>query len=67
MTERLNAKKEFKVGMAYVGYAYDYCIETKDRSLAEQVYRDMLQRCQQLSSEFGFSLDEKRKEVGLKK
>ncbi len=65
--ERLNAKKEFKVGMAHVGYAYDYCVEAKDRSLAEQVYRDMMQRCQQLSTEFGFSLDERRKEVLPKK
>jgi hypothetical protein len=55
MTERLNAKKEFKVGMAHVGYAYDFCVETKDRALAEQMHRDLMQRCQQLSKEFGFA------------
>jgi hypothetical protein len=57
MTERLNAKKEHKIGMAHVGYAYDFCVEMKDRALAEQVFRDLMQRCQQLSKEFGFSLD----------
>lgn len=67
MVERLNAKKEFKVGMAHVGYAFDFCVETQDRSLAEQVYRDLLQRCQQLSSEFGFSWEGKRKEISDKK
>lgn len=67
MVERLNAKKEFKIGMAHLGYAFDFCVETKDRPLAEQVYRDLLQRCQQLSDEFGFSLGEKRKEVGNRK
>ncbi len=66
MTDRLNAKKEHKIGMAHVGYAFDFCVETKDRQLGEQVYRDLLQRCQQLSNEFGFSLDS-RKEVVNKK
>lgn len=64
---RSEAKKEFKIGMAHVGYAYDFCVESKDRQLAEQVYRDLLQRAHQLSTEFGFSLESNRKEVGLKK
>lgn len=65
--ERLNAKKEFKIGMAHVGYAYDFCVESKDRQLAEQVYRDLLQRAHQLSTAFGFSMEGNHKEVGIKK
>lgn len=57
MTERLNAKKEHKIGMAHVGFAFEFCVETKDRALAEQMFRDLMQRCKQLSDGFGFSLD----------
>jgi hypothetical protein len=64
MTERLHAKKEHKIGMAHVGFALDFCVETKDRQLGEQMFRDLMQRCKLLSGEFGFSLtdasDERR-------
>jgi hypothetical protein len=58
MSDTLQAKRDFKIGMAHVDCALDYAIETKDRALAEKIYRDAMQRVLRVSREFGFELQE---------
>lgn len=56
--DRIEAKREHKVGLAHVGAAYEYCVEHNDAELAKVFYRDLMQRAHDFSRAFNLSLTE---------
>jgi hypothetical protein len=57
MSERRDAKKDFKIGMAHVGCAAEFCVESGDKELARAFYRDLTQRARELAASCGLNAE----------
>ena len=55
MSERRQAKKEFKIGMAHVGCAAEFCTEANDKELARAFYRELQHRARELAVAFNLA------------
>jgi len=53
------ANTNFQSGRCLISYSVDYVIETKNRQMAETIYRVLMSWCKRLEKQFGFGRERK--------